>query len=70
VPVPKTAFDALFAQVMTGAERFGHRQHIHLTWLAVCRYGTRAAITLVSFALRGSPSAHSSRELSIRTRRC
>jgi hypothetical protein len=42
------AFDALMAEVMAAADRFGHRQHIHLTWLAVRRYGTRAAITLVS----------------------
>jgi hypothetical protein len=41
-------FDALLAEVMSGADRFGHRQHIHLTWLAVRRYGTEAAITLVS----------------------
>jgi hypothetical protein len=34
--------------VMATAERFGHRQHIHLTWLAVRRYGTDAAVDLVS----------------------
>ena len=33
---------------MATAERFGHRQHIHLTWLAVRRYGTDAAVDLVS----------------------
>ena len=42
------AFDALMAEVMAQADRFGHRQHIHLTWLAVRRYGTGAAIALVS----------------------
>lgn len=42
------AFDALMAEVMAHADRFGHRQHIHLTWLAVRRYGTSAAIALVS----------------------
>jgi hypothetical protein len=41
-------FDALMAEVMAHADRFGHRQHIHLTWLAVRRHGTDAAITLVS----------------------
>jgi hypothetical protein len=41
-------FDALMAEVMARADRFGHRQHIHLTWLAVRRYGTSAAITMVS----------------------
>ena len=42
------AFDALMAEVMAGAERFGHRQHVHLTWLAVRRYGVPAAVGLVS----------------------
>ena len=41
-------FEALMQEVMAGAGRFGHRQHVQLTWLAVCRYGTPAAITLVS----------------------
>jgi hypothetical protein len=41
-------FEALMAEVMAQADRFGHRQHIHLTWLAVRRHGTGAAITLVS----------------------
>ena len=42
------AFEALMAEVLKDAGRFGHRQHIHLTWLAVRRYGTYAAIALVS----------------------
>jgi len=33
---------------MAHVDRFGHRQHIHLTWLAVRRHGTGTAITLVS----------------------
>jgi hypothetical protein len=41
-------FDALMREVMAGSGRFGHRQHVHLTWLAVRQYGTGAAITLVS----------------------
>jgi hypothetical protein len=41
-------FEALMAEVMAQADRFGHRQHIHLTWLAVRRHGTESAITLVS----------------------
>lgn len=45
-------FDALMAEVMTHADRFGHRQHIHLTWLAVRKYGTGAAIPLVSEGIR------------------
>jgi hypothetical protein len=41
-------FDALMAEVMATASRFGHRQHIHLTWLAVRHHGVPAAIALVS----------------------
>jgi hypothetical protein len=41
-------FPELMGQVMTTAERFGHRQHVHLTWLAVRRYGTPPAVGLVS----------------------
>jgi hypothetical protein len=48
VHTPGHEFDALMAEVMARAERFGHRQHIHLTWLAVRRYGINDAITMVS----------------------
>jgi hypothetical protein len=41
-------FDTLMSEVMATAGRFGHRQHIHLTWLAVRQYGVPAAVTLVS----------------------
>lgn len=41
-------FDALMSEVMATAERFGHREHVHLTWLAVLRFGTTRAIDLVS----------------------
>jgi hypothetical protein len=43
-----TPFDELMREVMAGSARFGHRQHVHLTWLAVHGYGTATAITLVS----------------------
>jgi hypothetical protein len=46
------AFDALMTEVMAQADRFGHRQHVQLTWLAVRRHGTRAAIALVSDGIR------------------
>lgn len=52
VPPPCPAFDDLMAEVMARADRFGHRQHVHLTWLAVRRYGTRAAVALVSEGIR------------------
>ena len=45
-------FDALLAEVMADAERFGHRQHVHLTWLAVRHYGVPAAVGLVSDGIR------------------
>lgn len=43
-----TPFTELMAEVMAGAERFGHRQHVHLSWLAVRRFGTDAAVAVVS----------------------
>lgn len=42
------AFDKLMAEVMASSARFGHREHVHLTWLAVRRFGVPAAIGLVS----------------------
>jgi len=46
-------FDALMAEVLAGSGgRFGHRQHVQLTWLAVRRYGMPAAIGLVSEGIR------------------
>src|ERR1700761_4329138 len=47
-PFDAPLFAGLMQEVMAGAGRFGHRQHVQLTWLGVCRYGTPAAITLVS----------------------
>lgn len=42
------AFDELMSQVMARSDRFGHRQHVELTWLAVRRYGTARAVDLIS----------------------
>jgi len=41
-------FEALMAEVMAAARRFGHREHVHLTWLAVRCCGASAAVGLVS----------------------
>jgi hypothetical protein len=41
-------FQDLMAEVMANTERFGHREHIHLAWLAVRRHGVPDAIRLVS----------------------
>jgi hypothetical protein len=38
--------DALMAEVTATTERFGHREHVHLTWLAVRRVGAPAAVTV------------------------
>jgi hypothetical protein len=46
-------FGELVSEVMASAERFGHRQHLHVTWLAVRRYGTTAATDLVSDGIKG-----------------
>ncbi|GAB1646480.1 hypothetical protein [Krasilnikovia sp. MM14-A1259] len=57
-------FDALMAEVMAHTDRFGHRQHIHLTWLAVRRCGIDAATALISDGIRrtaryaGSPQKY------------
>jgi hypothetical protein len=45
---PAVPFADLMSEAMATAERFGHRQHVYLTWLAVRRYGTDAATELVS----------------------
>ncbi|MEU9234150.1 hypothetical protein [Streptomyces subrutilus] len=45
-------FEALMAEVTAAAGRFGHREHVHLTWLAVRRCGVPAAVDLVSDGIR------------------
>jgi predicted nucleic acid-binding protein len=47
-----STFGELMTEVMSDADRFGHRQHIHLTWLAVRRYGTPAAAELISGGIK------------------
>ncbi|MEU3352863.1 hypothetical protein [Streptomyces sp. NPDC037389] len=51
-PDAPCAFTELMREAMAGADRFGHRQHVRLTWLAVRRYGTAAAVDLVSDGIR------------------
>ncbi len=48
VPDSNRVFDELMAKVTASAGAFGHREHVHLTWLAVRRVGMPAAIALVS----------------------
>lgn len=45
-------FDQLMAEVTRVANRFGHRQHVHLTWLAVRERGVTAAVDLVGAGIR------------------
>ncbi|MFJ9445306.1 hypothetical protein ACIRRH_26090 [Kitasatospora sp. NPDC101235] len=51
-PATPSTFDDLLREVMTGAERFGHPQHVRLTWLAVRRHGATAALDLVGEGIR------------------
>ncbi|MET8540585.1 hypothetical protein ABZW03_08005 [Kitasatospora sp. NPDC004799] len=51
-PATPDTFDGLLREVMADAERFGHRQHVRLTWLAVRRHGAPAALDLVGEGIR------------------
>jgi hypothetical protein len=42
----------LLAEVIPADGGFGHRQHVHLAFLAVRRYGTREAVSKVSAWIR------------------
>ncbi|MFD0337383.1 hypothetical protein ACFVH0_01625 [Streptomyces sp. NPDC127117] len=59
-----TGFDALMTEVTATTGKFGHREHVHLTWLAVRRFGTHAAVGLVSDGIQrtaryaGSPQKY------------
>jgi hypothetical protein len=41
-------FDQLIAEVLLGSGRFGHREHVHLTWLAVRHFGPARAVGVIS----------------------
>ena len=45
-------FDEIMADVMAHSSRFGHRQHIEVTWRAVRQYGVLAAIDLVGAGIQ------------------
>ncbi|MFE2323036.1 hypothetical protein ACFXD5_03745 [Streptomyces sp. NPDC059385] len=47
-----TTFDTLLAEVTASAGRFGHREHVHLTWLAVRRLGMPEALHLLDEGIR------------------
>jgi hypothetical protein len=50
--VDDPTFDDLFAVATRASGRFGHREHVHLTWLAVRRLGADAAASLVGDGIR------------------
>lgn len=51
------SFEEILAEVMSTADRFGHRQHVHLTWLAVHRHGAPAAGLVADGILRTATAA-------------
>jgi hypothetical protein len=54
-----TAFDALLAEARGGADRFGHREHVRLAWLAVTRHGVAAAVELIGAGIgRAAPQKY------------
>lgn len=46
------AFAALMSEVSPAGGHFGHREHLHLAWLAVRRHGQTEAATLVADGIR------------------
>lgn len=58
LPDESGPFAELLGEVMPGADRFGHRQHVHLTWLAVRRYGTDAAVGVISEGIQRVARQH------------
>jgi hypothetical protein len=54
VSASERAFAGLMAEVMTSSVRFGHREHLELTWRAVRRHGIDAAIEIVSDGIRAA----------------
>jgi hypothetical protein len=46
-----SAFDALLAEARGPADRFGHREHVRLAWLAVTRLGAEAAVDVIGAGL-------------------
>lgn len=48
------SFAALVSEALDGREHFGHRAHVHTTWLAVRRYGMPAAGDLVADGIRST----------------
>jgi hypothetical protein len=49
-------FDELLAATMAGRQRFGHREHVQLTWRTIRRVGTADAIEVISTGIRRTPA--------------
>ncbi len=56
-PDRRSGFDDLMAEVMAGADRFGHRQHVELAWLAVTRCGPADGADLLCDGIRRTAAA-------------
>ncbi|MFI2735546.1 hypothetical protein [Streptomyces sp. NPDC018711] len=50
-------FRELIAEAMAATGGFGHREHVHLTWLAVRRVGMPDALALVGEGIRRTATA-------------
>jgi hypothetical protein len=53
-----TGFSDLMDGVMATADRFGHRQHVHPTWLTVRRYGTATATDVITDGIQRTARYH------------
>jgi hypothetical protein len=51
-PDDASVFAELMSEVTAANERFDHRAHVHLTWLAIRRVGMPSAIRMVSDGLQ------------------
>lgn len=54
---PAAVFRELFDTVMAHSERFGHRQHVEVAWLAVRRLGADPAVDVVCDGIIGLAAA-------------
>ncbi|MFE5592816.1 hypothetical protein [Streptomyces sp. NPDC056549] len=56
-PEDVALFRELMAEAMAATGGFGHREHVHLTWLAVRRVGMPEAVALVGEGIRRTATA-------------
>ncbi|MFE7515697.1 hypothetical protein ACFU8I_31395, partial [Streptomyces sp. NPDC057540] len=56
-PEDVALFRELMAEAMAATGGFGHREHVHLTWLAVRRVGMPGAVSHVGEGIRRHANA-------------